>query len=340
MGLPEGADAVEVEDLIVEEPFRGESGSTPSLENFGLREAFLLFQGKGMVATAAYGMDGEFGHRLLERAQLGKQGRVAGVFPGKEKDPLAVAAGEGLEGLLHDYSGLAEAGRGLEENRIPGFHAGGEGFAGLRLAIAPGGEGFRYGEPAQPREMRAALLEDGGNRLEVLPEGLKVLVMEGKGLGDAGLNIEKDNFRVGKLLILREEEGVQHGLMEVLGITFPQPGSRCWKVGGNGFDLAQERLSGARAVLVNAARELKGPAFLVEGAADGTFKDPGLPGRLGLLAENAVPVASQFGPPAASGGIAPGKKGEPRQFPDGEADVTVLPIPIHRAKRIVFAIAP
>lgn len=339
MPLAKDAHAFEVNNSVCQQGFGGQTRSRPAFKDLALAEGFLKIGIQGVVLSAAEGMEGQFRHGLLKGRQLIYQRRVARVFASKDENPLNFSRSDAPERLFKNKTGFSEPGRGLEQDGLSRIKGGEKRIASLQLSLPPLFEGRRYRHLAQPRKVAAAFLQYGGHRFEVFVKGHEIVVPEGNRLREASGNLQKDQLRLGELVLPSHEKSVQHGLMEVLWISFAQVILRGWQLPGNRLDLAENRIR-SLLQLVNPAFKREVPALLLQGAGNTPFKAPTGPFGLCALAKDAVPVSAQFRAPGAPSFLAPREEGKPGELTDRKAERAVVPIPLHTRPTIVFAIAP
>jgi hypothetical protein len=146
-------------------------------------------------------------------------------------------------------------------------------------------------------------------------KGFQVFIPEDNRLRDAGGNLQEDQLGLWEVVLAGHQEPVQHGLMEMLRVGFPEIALQSRKFKGNGFYLAQDGL-GVLFKLVDPALELKLPALLLQGSGDPLFKRPSRLFSFRPLAKDAMPVGTQLRAPSASSLLTSGKEGEAGELTD------------------------
>ena len=181
---------------------------------------------------------------------------LAGGFAGEVNEAGEVACAEGVEGDFEEYAGFAEARRRFEGDVAAGGEGGAELGAGGFLAGARGRECRMETESAEAEAGALAEIEKLGDAPEADAEkGVAFGGGERDGLGEAGASFDKEEFAAGAggggvEAVESEVGGELSEVGRVVGAEFVGGGG---DGAGDGFDLAQDNVVGAREALVDAA---------------------------------------------------------------------------------------
>ncbi|MCX6956343.1 MAG: hypothetical protein NTV51_29770 [Verrucomicrobia bacterium] len=263
---------------------------------------------------------------------------LAGGLAREVEGAVEVAGAELAEGEFEEDAGLAEAGGGLEQDEGVAFE--GRGEVALRRLLAGTGclERRAEAQAAQALAGAEAEIEKLGDALELAAEKGVVGGGEGDRLGEAAGGLDEDELRAegggGGVGAETPQRGVGGELDEVVGVVAAEFGFVGGERAGDGLDLAEDDQGAGRGVvaggdggadeLVDAAREVEGPAAMDDGARDGDFElGGGGVGGDGLGPELVVPVGAELGAPEASIAAAAGvmgAEGEGGKLADAQAD--------------------